>query len=33
MGSPWSTLGEGDKIALYNPLRLAQMRVLDGGEA
>jgi hypothetical protein len=30
---PWSTIGEGDKIAPYNPLRRVPALVLDGGEA
>src|SRR3982074_1099625 len=30
---PWSTFGEGDKIAPYNPLRRVPTRVLDNGEA
>jgi glutathione S-transferase len=30
---PWSTFGEGDKIAPYNPLRRVPTLVLDGGEA
>src|ERR1700738_5489978 len=30
---PWSTSGEGDKIAPYNPLRRVPTLVLDGGEA
>jgi glutathione S-transferase len=30
---PWSTFGEGDKIAPYNPLRRVPTVVLDGGEA
>jgi glutathione S-transferase len=29
---PWSTFGEGDKIAPYNPLRRVPALVLDGGE-
>jgi glutathione S-transferase len=29
---PWSTFGEGDKIAPYNPLRRVPTLVLDGGE-
>jgi glutathione S-transferase len=30
---PWSTFGEGEKIAPYNPLRRVPTLVLDGGEA
>jgi glutathione S-transferase len=30
---PWSTFGEGDQIAPYNPLRRVPTLVLDGGEA
>jgi glutathione S-transferase len=30
---PWSTFGEGDKIAPYNPLRRVPALVLDDGEA
>jgi glutathione S-transferase len=30
---PWSTFGDGDKIAPYNPLRRVPTLVLDGGEA
>jgi glutathione S-transferase len=30
---PWSTFGEGDKIAPYNPLRRVPTLVLDHGEA
>jgi glutathione S-transferase len=30
---PWSTFGEGDNIALYNPLRRVPTLVLDDGEA
>src|SRR5882757_6219975 len=30
---PWSTFGEGDKIAPYNPLRRVPTLVLDDGEA
>ncbi len=30
---PWSTFGEGDKIAPFNPLRRVPTLVLDGGEA
>jgi glutathione S-transferase len=30
---PWSTFGEGGKIAPYNPLRRVPTLVLDGGEA
>ena len=30
---PWSTFGEGDKMAPYNPLRRVPTLVLDGGEA
>jgi glutathione S-transferase len=30
---PWSTFGEGNKIARYNPLRRVPTLVLDGGEA
>src|ERR1700738_4909182 len=30
---PWSTSGEGDKIAPYNPLRRVPTLVLDDGEA
>jgi glutathione S-transferase len=29
---PWSTFGDGDKIAAYNPLRRAPTVVLDDGE-
>ncbi len=29
---PWSTFGDGDKIALYNPLMRAPTLVLDDGE-
>ena len=29
---PWSTFGEGDKIAAFNPLRRVPTLVLDGGE-
>jgi glutathione S-transferase len=29
---PWSTFGEGDKIAPYNPLRRVPTLVLEGGE-
>jgi glutathione S-transferase len=29
---PWSTFGEGDKIASFNPLRRVPTLVLDGGE-
>ena len=29
---PWSTFGEGDKIAPYNPLRRVPTLVLDNGE-
>ena len=30
---PWSTFGEGETIALYNPLRRVPTLVLDNGEA
>jgi len=30
---PWSTFGEGDRIAPHNPLRRVPTLVLDGGEA
>jgi glutathione S-transferase len=30
---PWSTFGEGDKIAPFNPLRRVPTLVLDSGEA
>jgi glutathione S-transferase len=30
---PWSTFGEGDKIAAFNPLRRVPTLVLDGGES
>src|SRR3981081_1839511 len=30
---PWSTFGEGDKIAPYNPLRRVPTLLLDDGEA
>jgi glutathione S-transferase len=30
---PWSTFGEGDKIAPYNPLRRVPTLLLDNGEA
>jgi glutathione S-transferase len=30
---PWSTFGEADKIAPYNPLRRVPTLVLDSGEA
>jgi glutathione S-transferase len=30
---PWSTFGDADKIALYNPLRRVPTLVLDSGEA
>jgi glutathione S-transferase len=30
---PWSTFGEADKIAPFNPLRRVPALVLDGGEA
>jgi glutathione S-transferase len=30
---PWSTFGDADKIAAYNPLRRVPTLVLDGGEA
>jgi len=30
---PWSTFGDADKIALYNPLRRVPTLVLDDGEA
>ena len=30
---PWSTFGEGDKIAPFNPMRRVPTLVLDGGEA
>jgi glutathione S-transferase len=30
---PWSTFGDGDKIAPHNPLRRVPTLVLDGGEA
>lgn len=30
---PWSTFGDGDKIAAHNPLRRVPTLVLDGGEA
>src|SRR5260221_9821942 len=30
---PWSTFGDGDKIAPYNPLRRVPTPVLDSGEA
>src|ERR1700751_1868535 len=30
---PWSTFGDGDKIAPYNPLRRVPTLVLDSGEA
>jgi glutathione S-transferase len=30
---PWSTFGDGDKIAPYNPLRRVPTLVLDDGEA
>src|SRR5947209_14760228 len=29
---PWSTFGDGDKIAPYNPLRRVPTLVLDNGE-
>jgi glutathione S-transferase len=30
---PWSTFGDGDKIAVFNPLRRVPTLVLDDGEA
>src|SRR5438552_18251844 len=30
---PWSTFGDADKIAAYNPLRRVPTLVLDSGEA
>src|SRR3954470_41412 len=30
---PWSTFGDADKIAPFNPLRRVPTLVLDGGEA
>jgi glutathione S-transferase len=30
---PWSTFGDADKIAPYNPLRRVPTLILDGGEA
>ena len=30
---PWSTFGDGDRIAAFNPLRRVQTLVLDNGEA
>ena len=30
---PWSTFGDGDKVAAYNPLRRVPTLVLDDGEA
>lgn len=30
---PWSTFGDGDRIAQFNPLRRVPTLVLDGGEA
>ena len=30
---PWSTFGDGDKIAPHNPLRRVPTLVLDSGEA
>jgi len=30
---PWSTFGEGEKIAPFNPLRRVPTLVLDDGEA
>ena len=30
---PWSTFGDGEKIAPFNPLRRVPTLVLDGGEA
>src|SRR5215813_3586627 len=30
---PWSTFGDGEKIAPYNPLRRVPTLVLDSGEA
>jgi glutathione S-transferase len=30
---PWSTFGDGDKIAPHNPLRRVPTLVLDDGEA
>jgi glutathione S-transferase len=30
---PWSTFGDADKIAAYNPLRRVPTLLLDGGEA
>jgi glutathione S-transferase len=30
---PWSTFGDGDKLAAFNPLRRVPTLVLDGGEA
>jgi glutathione S-transferase len=30
---PWSTFGEGDKVAAFNPLRRVPTLVLDDGEA
>ncbi len=30
---PWSTFGDGDRIAPYNPLRRVPTLVLEGGEA
>ena len=30
---PWSTFGDADKIAPYNPLRRVPTLVLDSGEA
>src|SRR3979490_653510 len=30
---PWSTFGDADKLAPYNPLRRVPTLVLDGGEA
>ena len=29
---PWSTFGDADKIAAFNPLRRVPTLVLDGGE-
>src|SRR4051795_3607601 len=30
---PWSTFGDADKLAAFNPLRRVPTLVLDGGEA
>src|SRR5260221_11577792 len=30
---PWSTFGDADKLATFNPLRRVPTLVLDGGEA